>query len=71
MARRYGPALVTPSMLPPANTPEDELPNGLPAAAEYLGGRGDEVIRALAGVVETSTPLGKRPSGGIVGGPAG
>jgi hypothetical protein len=35
-AERFGPALVTPSMMPPANVNEDSLPLGLEEAAKYL-----------------------------------
>ena len=35
---KYGPALVTPSMMPSAEVNEDDLPSGLAAAAACLAG---------------------------------
>ena len=36
---RYGPALVDPTMMPPANEEEDDLPTGMAAAAKLLAER--------------------------------
>jgi hypothetical protein len=43
MGERYGAALVTPRMMPEENVCEDDLPNGIEAATEYLEGhRGNQ-----------------------------
>lgn len=39
---RYGPALVTPKMMPDATVNLDALPGGIEAAAAYLSGRLDK-----------------------------
>ena len=39
VAARFGPALVTPGNMPGAEVCEDDLPNGMEAAAAYLAGR--------------------------------
>jgi hypothetical protein len=36
VAERFGPALVTPELMPGAYVCEDDLPNGMAAAATYL-----------------------------------
>ena len=36
VAQTYGPALVTPQMMPSENVSEDNLPNGMEAGTEYL-----------------------------------
>jgi hypothetical protein len=36
VAERYGPALVTPEMMPSENVNEDVLPNGMDAGTEFL-----------------------------------
>jgi hypothetical protein len=36
VAERYGPALVTPEMMPSENVSEDDLPNGMEAGTGYL-----------------------------------
>jgi len=41
---RYGPALVNPSMMPPANEEEDALPIGMAAAAKLLAERAGTVV---------------------------
>ncbi len=38
--QRYGPALVTPDLMPNANVNLHDLPGSLAAAAEYLTGQG-------------------------------
>lgn len=38
IVEKYGPALLTPEMMPDAYTLEDDLPNGVEAAAAYLAG---------------------------------
>lgn len=44
---RYGPALITPSMMRSAYVPEDDLPNGMGAATSYLAGEPGEVDQEL------------------------
>jgi hypothetical protein len=39
IAERYGPTLVTPDAMPSANVCEDDLPNGMEAAAAFLAER--------------------------------
>ena len=40
IAEKYGPDLVTPDTMPGPDMCEDDLPNGLEAAAAYLAGSG-------------------------------
>ncbi len=55
VVEQYGPALVTPEMMPGANVNEDTLPSGTSAAATYLSGQ------PVAAGVEARRPAEGQP----------